>query len=107
VAEHVRESTRFSRSVHGTLDRLHTCMLIHNIATRCRINRPKRECYRTHAGAAGIASQTMASVLDWVFHRRAVRSRQPLWHLLLGQWLRMHITPLEGGQAYLPQFMRV
>ena len=105
VAEHVRESTRFSRSVHGTFDRLNVYCLVHNLTKQFRLNDPRTLAQRTHASQAGIDPQLLHRILGWVYHRRAFRTRSAIRGPIVWQWLRMHTTPLERRRAYLPEFL--
>jgi len=105
VAEHVRESTRFSRSVHGTFDRLNIYCFVHNLTKQFRLNDPRAHAWRTHASQAGLDPKILHRILAWVYHRRAFRSRSAIRGPIVWQWLRIHTTPLERGNAYLPGFL--
>ncbi|MFO8065265.1 MAG: hypothetical protein R6V29_11630 [Spirochaetia bacterium] len=105
VGEHVRESTRFSRSVHGTFDRLNVYCLVHNLTKQFRLNAPRAHAQRTHASQAGIDPKLIHQILGWVYHHRAFRTRSAIRGPILWQWLRMHTTPLERRRAYLPNFL--
>ena len=105
LAEHVRESTRFSRSVHGTIDRLSIYALMHNLVKPFRVNAPRGSRPRSHAEKAGFSPALVQHTLQWAFSRRAFRTRTPLRQPLLSQWLRMHTTPLQSRPAYLPQYL--
>lgn len=105
LAEHVRESTRFSRSVHGTMDRLYSYLFMHNLRKPFRINCRSPERHITHADQAGVPGQLQRRVVADIYRRRAFRTRTPLWGSLLPLWLRMDTTPLEITRAYLPRYL--
>lgn len=105
MAEHVRESTRFSRSVHGTMDRLHCYLFMHNLRKPFRINCRVYLRGITHATQAGVPEGLRRRVVAEIYRRRAFRSRTPLIAPLLPQWLRMEVTPLERGRPHLPNYL--
>jgi hypothetical protein len=106
LAEHVRNSTRFGRSVHGAFDRLVSYLYWHNFRKRYRINTPRAEPWCSHAVMAGISEKLCAQIGSWIFRQRAFRSRSALRGPLVWQWLRMHRTPLQRGPPYLPRFLQ-
>ena len=106
LAEHVRSSTRFGRSVHGAFDRLVSYLYWHNFRKRYRINTPRTEPWYSHAVMAGISEKLCAQIGSWIFRQRAFGSRSALRGPLLWQWLRMHRTPLQRGPPYLPHFLQ-
>jgi len=53
VANHVRETTRYSRNPNALMERLSIYFVMHNTEKRWRIAKPAAE-YRTHAEAAGL-----------------------------------------------------
>ncbi len=105
LAEHVRESTRFSKSVHGTIDRLYSYLFMHNLRKSFRINCRSTERHLTHAARAGVPESLRRRIVADIYRRRAFRTRTPLRCPVLPQWLRMDVTPLENARPYLPGYL--
>ena len=105
LAEHVRESTRFSRSVHGTMERLYSYLFMHNLRKSFRINCRSPERHLTHAHRAGVNDTLCRRIVADIYRRRAFRTRTPLSCPILPLWLRMDVTPLEGTRPYLPGYL--
>ncbi len=106
LAEHVRESTRFARSVHGSMDRLSCYLFFHNFLKNWRAKLPA-EHRISPARRSGISSRSLNEMLGWIFDRRVFFDRLPLIQPFLLIWFRMYQTPLRAGPAYLPGYFAV
>jgi hypothetical protein len=108
LAEHVRESTRFARAAHTSMERLSVYLVHHNTEKPFRINQPTGSV-DTHASQAGVPAAAVRAVKDrgggWYYRSRAFFSRLRPHGTFLRIWLRMYRTPLRSRPAYLPQYM--
>ncbi|PKL06966.1 MAG: hypothetical protein CVV51_14855, partial [Spirochaetae bacterium HGW-Spirochaetae-7] len=102
-AAHRRETVCFSRNVANMLNRFCVYMAWHNYAKPFRI-KANRKARMTHAEAAGIPRQLVATGRSWMFRERAFVSRLSLDALDQKLWKRAFPTPLKTSAEYLPRY---
>jgi transposase-like protein len=98
LAEHVRETTRFSRNVNNSMERLSLFRLRHNYLKLHRINQAKcRYPGLVHAEVAGIPVHAIKREFSDIFTRRRFRLHQKGLADNEDQlWRRRLITPPEN-----------
>jgi len=101
MAEHVRETTRFARSAHTSMERLSLYLVAHNFFKPWRLNGGSTG-QRTHAEVAGVQ---IGGISRWFFTRRVMFSHQVITEPFLRIWLRMYETPLARHGPYLPRYL--
>ncbi len=102
-AAHRRETVCFSRNVANMLNRFCVYMAWHNYAKPFRI-KANRKARMTHAEAAGIPRELVATGRAWMFRERAFLSRLSLDLLDQKLWKRAFSTPLKTSAEYLPRY---
>jgi len=103
-AEHVRETTRYARAAHTSMERLSVYLLHHNFFKRYRIKQPVKD-EQTHAGAAGVSKAFFKWMQGWLTTQRVFLTKVPAPSPFLQVWLRTYQTPLAGHRAYLPRYV--
>lgn len=103
TAEHVRESTRFARAAHTTMERIAVYLLYHNFFKPYRINQPVAD-RRVHATMAGISPGFIRWLNKHLTRQRIFLSRVPVPSPFLEVWLRTYQTPLSSRRPYLPRY---
>ena len=104
LAEHVKESTRFARAAHTSMERYTAYLVYHNFFKPRRINAPVGE-RRTHAEVAGVSPGWLKTTHQWFFTRRAMLSHLQPTGPWVRIWLRMYETPLARHGPYLPRYL--
>jgi len=104
LAEHVRETTRFARSAHTSMERFSVYLVAHNFFKQRRINVAVGEG-ETHAQAAGIGANFTSELRRWFFSSRVMMSHLVITAPFLRIWLRMYETPLARHGPYLPRYL--
>lgn len=100
-ANHVRETTQFSRNASCCMERMAVYMVYHNYAKPYRINGKDN---RTHACQAGVNMKVFAKEWKTFFTRRRFLSRCNLSVSEAMVWLRFIATPMRLEATYCPKF---
>jgi len=74
VANHVRETTRYSRNPNALMERLSIYFVMHNTEKKWRIAKPYAQ-YRSHAEAAGLEHSSQSHLTLGTFVRRPWKGR--------------------------------
>jgi len=104
LTEHVRETTRFARAAHTSVERFSLYLVAHNFIKRRRINVAVGDG-ETHAQAAGISASCTSELRRWFFSRRVMMSLLVITAPFLRIWLRMYETPHARHGPYLPRYL--
>lgn len=101
-ANHVRETTRWSKNVNNLMSRLSLHTGYHNYFKPHRINSNSK---KTHAQVSGVDEKVLRGHLKTFFTRRYFFSKLALniseWKL----WLQTYVTPLKTGMEYIPAYI--
>ena len=106
LAEHVRETIRFARSVGASQDRFAVYEHWHNFRKRASIDETRHE-ERTHAELVGYPVKELKRALRGFFTKRVFYTRNPPWGVLRDVWLRTQWTPFHDKPDYLPSHLVV
>ncbi len=101
LAEHVRETIRFARSVGASQDRFAVYQHWHNYRKRGSIDESRHE-ERTHGEMIGFEAKELRRAMRGFFTRRVFYTRHPPWGAMRDVWLRLQRTPFLGRADYLP-----
>ncbi|MCK4513622.1 MAG: hypothetical protein KAU31_00115, partial [Spirochaetaceae bacterium] len=104
LAEHVRETIRFARSVNASMERFTVYQHWHNYRKPASINEAHPD-NSTHGEHAGIPHDAICSQLRGFYTRRRFLTRTPVWGQMRELWLRVHRTPFRASSDYLPRYL--
>jgi len=104
LAEHVRETIRFARSVGNSQDRFAVYQHWHNYRKPASVDESRHE-RRKHAELIGSEEIELGKMLDGFFTKRVFYTRNPPWGVYRDVWLKVQRTPLLGRADYLPAYM--
>ena len=96
LADHVRETVRFSRNVNHCMERLWVYLLNHCVTKRYRINDPV-SVNRTHAEVATLSGEQIRICTQRLTTRRRFLSFETLAPSQARVWRREHHTPLRDA----------
>ena len=104
LAEHVRETIRFARSVTASVERFALYAHWHNYRKPASINEAHRDD-STHGEQAAIPPDAIRRELRGFYTRRRFLTRTPVWAQMREVWLRVHPTPFRSSSDYLPRYL--
>ena len=104
LAEHVRETVRFSRNVNNSIGRVEVHQFHHNFIKPYRVNRANRR-YETHAHAAGLDPKEVSRMLCHWMTRRCFLSHLELDLHHRKVWKRSYSTPGKLYMDYVPAYI--
>ena len=101
-ANHVRQTTRWSREANNCMERMYMYAGYHNFFKPFRIKHPDK---RTHAEVAGTPATAIRALLRTFFTKRYFFSRISLSASEWQVWLRAYRTPFRPGFQILPAYV--
>ena len=104
LAEHVRETIRFARSLSASLERFTVYQHWHNYRKPASINEAHADS-SSHGEHAGIPRCAIRSQLRGFYTRRRFLTRTPVWGQMREVWLRIQPTPFRASPDYLPRYL--